>query len=140
MRSRHLPALALRGREADGFHPGDRRFNLVVRLDARADTDADAASLVDLAVVDADGELLFVMADAGPVVRLRLPYGRYRVLAIENGAAEAHSVLLEGSKTQEITFHSRVGPAVVGGRAGEAARKGRSTSGHQRLSSPYELG
>lgn len=56
---------------------------------------------------------VFVLRNAGPIVNVELPDGRYRVAATFHGKTEAQVVTLRGRSAEELYFH-RAGAAKRG--------------------------
>ena len=78
-------------------------FNLHIEFSERKDNEfvADA----DLTITDLRGNPVFVLANAGPIVNVSLPDGRYRVAASFHGKTETQLVTLRAKAGQDLYFH-----------------------------------
>jgi hypothetical protein len=60
---------------------------------------------VDLRITDMQDRAVFVLHDAGPIVNVDLPDGRYRVAATFLGRTEARLVTLRGKAGEDLYLH-----------------------------------
>jgi hypothetical protein len=79
------------------------RYNLRLRFSERRDNELIVG--VHLAVLDPAGHQVFTLANAGPLTDLRLPAGRYRVVATAGQRSEAQTVVLQQGRPQDLGFH-----------------------------------
>jgi hypothetical protein len=89
-----------------------RNFDLRVEFSARKDNGfvADA----DLLVTDMSGAPVIALADAGPIVNVDLPRGRYIVSATWHGRTESQAINLNGKAGRDgkdLYFHWQGRPA-----------------------------
>jgi hypothetical protein len=92
--------------EAAAMRKDGREFDLRMELSARRDNEfiADA----DLLISDMSGATVFALADAGPIVNLDLPAGRYHVSATRHGQTKSQLVNLNGQaggSGKDLYFH-----------------------------------
>lgn len=92
--------------EAAAMRKAGKDFDLRVEFSGRKDNEfvADA----NLVVTDLSGASVFALADAGPIVNVELPAGRYRVSASWHGRTETRLVSLDGkggADGKDLFFH-----------------------------------
>jgi hypothetical protein len=80
-----------------------KAFNLRLEFSERKDNEfvADA----DLMITDMQNNPVFALHDAGPIVNVMLPDGKYRVAATFHGQTEAQVVSLRGKAGEDLYFH-----------------------------------
>jgi hypothetical protein len=85
-----------------------RDFELHVEFSERKDSEfiADA----NLVVTDMHGAPVFQLPEAGPIVNLDLPDGRYRVSATFHGQTKSQLVELNAKSGKDLFFHWQGGP------------------------------
>jgi hypothetical protein len=89
-----------------------RNFDLRLEFSTRSDNEfvADA----DLLVTDINGGAVLALADAGPMVNVNLPKGRYKVSATWHGQTQSQAVDLDGRPGPDgknLEFHWQGRPA-----------------------------
>lgn len=60
---------------------------------------------VPLAIVDERGNPVFALRDAGPMLYIRLPTGRYTVIAESGGLRKTQQVTLDRGRGRDVVFH-----------------------------------
>lgn len=67
----------------------------------------DGAFLADVPVViaDARGNPVFDLPNAGPMLYVMLPNGKYKVSARHKGLTESHEITLDGKDGKDLYFH-----------------------------------
>jgi hypothetical protein len=60
---------------------------------------------VPLAIVDERGNPVFALRDAGPMLYIRLPAGRYTVIAESGGLRKTQQVTLDRGRGRDVVFH-----------------------------------
>jgi hypothetical protein len=78
-------------------------FNLRFEFSERSDDEFIVGS--DLRITDLQGNPVFALPSAGPMVNVDLPEGRYRVSASFHGQNETRLVTLHGKAGQDLYFH-----------------------------------
>ena len=92
--------------EAASMRRAGKRFDLRMEFSSRKDNEFIAAAR--LLVTDMTGAPVLTLADAGPIVNMELPAGRYRVAATWHGRTETRLVSLNGKAGQsgtDLYFH-----------------------------------
>ena len=89
--------------EEAAMRKAGKDFNLRIQFSERRSNEfvADAG----LNITDLRGNPVFVLTDAGPIVNVNLPDGRYRVAATFHGNTETQLVTLRGRAAQDLYFH-----------------------------------
>ncbi len=89
--------------EAAYMRKAGKDFNLRIEFSERKDNEfvADA----DLTITDLRGNPVFALPNAGPIVNVNLPDGRYRVAASFHGKSETQLVTLRANAGQHLYFH-----------------------------------
>lgn len=62
-------------------------------------------SNVDLAIQDPQGRSLLSLSQAGPIVYVKLPEGRYSIVASQNGQEKRSTVDLKGTSVGTVNLH-----------------------------------
>jgi hypothetical protein len=96
--------------EAASMRRAGRDFDLRMEFSSRKDNEFVAAA--NLLVTDMSGAPVLTLADAGPIVNVDLPAGRYRVAATWHGRTETRFVSLNGKAGQggtDLYFHWQAG-------------------------------
>ena len=60
---------------------------------------------VPTAIFDAQGKCVFELSDAGPMLFVKLPEGKYQVRATFEGLSQVRQVELSGSNGRNLYFH-----------------------------------
>jgi len=60
---------------------------------------------VPLAIVDERDNPVFALRDAGPMLYVRLPAGRYTVIAESDGIRKTQQVTLDRGRGRDVVFH-----------------------------------
>lgn len=60
---------------------------------------------VPITIFDAQGKSVFELSDAGPMLFVKLPQGKYQVRAIFEGLSQVRQVELSGSTGRNLYFH-----------------------------------
>lgn len=60
---------------------------------------------VDVVIRDTKGTALLSLSQVGPMIYVKLPAGKYIVLATLNGNEQRNSVALDGKSTGTLNFH-----------------------------------
>lgn len=89
--------------EATLMRKSAKDYNLRMEFSERKDNEFVAA--VDVSVIDLQGRTVLSLTDAGPIVNVKLPDGRYRVAATFHGQTETQRVTLHGNAAQDLYFH-----------------------------------
>lgn len=73
---------------------------------------ADGAFIAEVPVTIADkhGKVVFELPDAGPMLYVRLPKGKYVVKAVFNEVAQSSEVMLDGKHGKTVIMHWRGAP------------------------------
>ena len=89
--------------ERDAMARTAGRYNLRLVFSEHQDNEMVAGA--QLRVLDASGKQVFSLADTGAVTELRLPPGRYDVIASLAGRTEKQGVELGKGEHKELAFH-----------------------------------
>jgi hypothetical protein len=76
-----------------------------LRIEFSEHDDNEFIADVPVAITDGEGNPVFQLAEAGPMLFVSLPDGKYRVTATRNGKTEMRSVDLNGGRGRELYFH-----------------------------------
>ncbi len=60
---------------------------------------------IPLAIVDERGNPVFALRDAGPMLYIRLPAGRYTVIAESDGIRKTQQVTVDRGRGRDVGFH-----------------------------------
>jgi len=85
-------------------------FNLRVEFSERKDNEFIVGT--ELLIADMQGNPVFALTDAGPMVNVDLPDGRYRITANYQGENESRLVTLRRGAGQDLYFHWNGQPKV----------------------------
>jgi hypothetical protein len=89
--------------EEDAMHRIAKEFSL--RLIFSEHKDGEFIANVPVVIVDAHGNPVFSLADAGPMLDVMLPKGKYKVSARFKGLTESQEVNLDGKEGKDLYFH-----------------------------------
>jgi hypothetical protein len=89
--------------EQETMHRIAKEFPLRLTLSERKDGEFIAD--VPVVIADARGNPVFEMHNAGPMLFVMLPKGKYKVSARFNGLIESQNVQLDGKHGKDLYFH-----------------------------------
>ena len=68
-------------------------------------TDGAFIAEVQVTITDKHGKAAFELPDAGPLLYVRLPKGKYVVKAVYKGVAQSSEVTLDGKHSKAVILH-----------------------------------
>ncbi|HYQ39760.1 MAG TPA: carboxypeptidase regulatory-like domain-containing protein [Pseudomonas sp.] len=78
-------------------------YNLHMTFSAGAAN--DYLSGVDVVITTVEGRSIVSLSQVGPIVYVKLPAGKYLVVASQNGREKRSTVALDGTKTGTVNLH-----------------------------------
>jgi hypothetical protein len=110
------------GKEQQNFmREAGKDFNLRFEFSERKDNEFIVGTA--LSIADTQGNSVFALPHAGPMVNVDLPDGQYRITANYQGQNETRLVTLRGVAGQDMYFHWNGQPEVEPTAANETGAK-----------------
>jgi hypothetical protein len=104
--------------DADTMRHEAREFSL--RLAFSEGPNKDFIADVPVVIADARGNRIFAHPDAGPLLYVMLPEGRYTVTARSDGVTKTQEVTLFGNQGKDVVFHWNTAAGRVASHASQA--------------------
>jgi hypothetical protein len=95
--------------ETDAIRRMAKEFPLRLTFSERQDNEFIAD--VPVVISDAHGNPVFELPNAGPLLYVMLPNGKYKVSARFKGLTESQDVTLAGKEGEDVIFHWKMTPA-----------------------------
>jgi hypothetical protein len=89
--------------EQDAMHRIAKEFPLRLTFSERKD--GEFIANVPVVIADAKGNPVFELHNAGPMLFVMLPKGKYKVSARYKGLIESQDVVLDGKNGRDLYFH-----------------------------------
>jgi len=94
--------------QRDLMRKAAKDFNLRFEFSERQDNEFIVGT--ELLITTLQGNPVFVLDHAGPIVNVNLPDGQYRVVASYDGQNETRRVTVRGKTAQDLYFHWKGNP------------------------------